>query len=62
VAERLSPQHSRTSVSPVINVTIGRIEVRGRRETLAQPVRAESRARVMSLQQYLDRRAAGGGR
>jgi hypothetical protein len=51
-----------SATAPTVNVTIGRIEVRGVKSQEPPPARREPRARIMSLEQYLQRRAAGGGR
>jgi hypothetical protein len=60
VAERLpSLAKSSGSDNPTVNVTIGRVEVKAVQENKPEPVRAEPRSRVMSLEQYLQRRAAG---
>jgi hypothetical protein len=62
VPEQLPSQKRSPSDSPTVNVTIGRIEIRGPHQREAAPSRREPRARVMSLEQYLERRAAGGAR
>lgn len=49
------------SSSAVVHVTIGRVEVRGVREPAAPVRRGDApKSKVMTLEQYLERRAAGG--
>jgi len=63
VPENLSSVPQRSAASqPTINVTIGRVEVKATREAApaARPARAPANPSVMSLQDYLQRRAAGG--
>jgi hypothetical protein len=63
IAEDL-PAISRSSVQaqPTINITIGRVEVKATREAapVPRPSKSNSNSSVMSLQEYLQRRAVGG--
>lgn len=55
------PRRSETQAAPTINVTIGRVEVKAIRDA-PPPLRREQRGTgtaVMSLAEYLERRAAG---
>jgi hypothetical protein len=62
VPENFPALQSSAALPPTVNVTIGRIEVKGSKSNEPAPARRELRARVMSLEQYLQRRSAGGGR
>jgi hypothetical protein len=54
-------KESKTETEPVVNVTIGRIEVRATRPPEpGQPRRKKKPSGVMSLDQYLGRRVQGG--
>lgn len=62
---RLVPENlpsGRGQAEPTINVTIGRVEVKAVREAapVPQPARPQPRTAVMSLEDYLKRRAGGG--
>jgi hypothetical protein len=56
------PLHSRAAIAPTVNVTIGRVEVKAGADRQPLPARREPVSRVMSLDQYLAGRAAGGRR
>lgn len=62
VTEDLSSLSRRAEAQPTINVTIGRVEVKATREQAPapRPARPASNPAVMSLDDYLKRRAAGG--
>lgn len=63
VYRELFSMDSKAEAEPVINVTIGRIEVRANRSPAPeQPRKRKKPSGVMSLDQYLDRRAANPGR
>jgi hypothetical protein len=48
--------------TPVVNVSIGRVEVRATHATASETRRPREAAPLMSLEDYLGRRAGGGGR
>jgi hypothetical protein len=53
-------QPRRPESEPVVSITIGRVEVRtAASSTSARPPRQPPDRRVMSLEEYLDRRARG---
>jgi hypothetical protein len=62
IPEQLATTAQAASAQPTVSVTIGRLEIRAVRAAgPVAPSRAESnRSRVMSLDQYLQRRATGG--
>lgn len=59
-AQQSHPEHSAVGMEPVVNVTIGRIEVRAAVQPASAPRRIEARGqRPMSLDDYLKRRGSG---
>jgi hypothetical protein len=61
IPERMPSLSPPISAGPTVNVTIGRIEVKAHKEPAPMRSRPESSSRVMSLDQYLQRRAGGTG-
>jgi len=65
IVERLSAGSPERERMPSIHVTIGRVEVKAQREPVQVPAPSRTDAaspRIMSLDEYLERRSAGGGR
>jgi hypothetical protein len=59
-AQQSHPEYSAVGMEPVVNVTIGRIEVRAAVQPAPAPRRIEARGqRPMSLDDYLKRRGSG---
>jgi hypothetical protein len=58
---KLIPEGAKTAEVPVINVTIGRVEIRAVASS-AQVKEARTKPATLSLEEYLRQRSNGGGR